>query len=54
MDRAAEKDLYIRLSGKKRNQRDCFVYLGGTVSGDGGTETEIRRRKQASSIRQYI
>ena len=26
---AVEKDLGIRLDGKKLNQRDIFVYLGG-------------------------
>ena len=47
MDRAAQKDLDIKLDGKKLKQRDSFVYLGGTVCGDGDTETEIRRRIQA-------
>ena len=48
---AAEKDLDIRLDGKKLNQRDSFVYLGGAVCGDGGMETEIHRRVQASAWR---
>ena len=39
--------LGIRLDGKKLNQRDSFVYLGGAVCGDGSRETEIRRRIQA-------
>ena len=43
------KDLDIRLDGKKLNQRDSFVYLGGAVCRDGGTETEIRRRIQAGA-----
>ena len=30
-------------------QRDNVVYLGGAVCGDGGTETEIRRRIQAGT-----
>ena len=42
-----KKDLDIRPDGKKLNQRDSFVYLGGVVWGDGGTETEIRRRIHA-------
>ena len=44
-----KKDLQIRLDGKKLNQRDSFVYLGGAVCGDGGTETEIRRGVQAGA-----
>ena len=35
--------------GKKLNPRDSFVYLGGAVCGDGGTETEHNRRIQAVS-----
>ena len=42
-----KKDLDIRLDGKKLSQRDSFVYLGGAVCGDGGTETDICRRVQA-------
>ena len=47
MDQAAEKDLDIRLDGKKLNQQDSFVYLGGAVCGDGSTEMEICRKVQA-------
>ena len=47
MVRATKKDLDIRLDGKKLKQRDSFVYLVGAVCGDGGTETDIRRRTQA-------
>ena len=39
-----KKDLDIRLDGKKLNQRDSFVYMGGALCGDGGMEKEIRRR----------
>ena len=39
----------IRLDGKKLNQRDSFVYLGGAVCGDASTETEIRRKIQAGA-----
>ena len=41
-----KKDLDIRPDGKKLNQRDSFVYLGGAVCGDSCMETEIRRRVQ--------
>ena len=44
-----KKDLDTKLDGKKLKQRDSFVYLGGAVCGDGGTETEIRRRVQAGA-----
>ena len=44
-----KKDIDIRLDGKKLSQSDSFVYLGGTVCGDGSTETEIRRRIQAGA-----
>ena len=37
------KYLNIRLEGKKLRQQYSFVYLGGAVCGDGGTETEIRK-----------
>ena len=47
LDRAAEK--IFRLDGKKLNQRDSFVFLGGTVCRDGGTEMEICRRIQAAA-----
>ena len=43
LGRAAEK---IK---PKLNQRDSFVYLGGAVCGDGGTEMEIHRRLQAGA-----
>ena len=34
------------MEGKKLSQPDSFVYLGGTVCGDGKTETGVRRRVQ--------
>ena len=46
---AAEKNLDIRLDGKKLNQRDSFVYLGGAICGDSGTETDIHKRIQAGA-----
>ena len=49
MGQAAEQSsTYMRLEGTL-NQLDSFVYLGGAVCGNGGTETEIRRRIQAES-----
>ena len=44
-----EKDLDIRLDGKKVNQRNSFVYLGGGFTGTGSMETDIRRRVQAGA-----
>ena len=44
-----KKDLDIRLDGKKLNQRDSLVCLGGAVCGDSGTETEIRRIQAGAS-----
>ena len=41
------EELDIELEGKKLTQRDCFVYLGGAVCGDGKTEREVRQRVQA-------
>ena len=46
MGRAAgTKLLDIRLDGKKLNQRNSFVYLGGAVCGDGGTGTAAPGRR---------
>ena len=47
--RTAEKDVDIKLDGKKLNQRDSFVYLGVAVCGYGSTDSEIRRRTQAGA-----
>ena len=44
-----KKDFDMKLDRKKLNQRDNFVYLAGTVCGDGSTETDIRRRVQAGT-----
>ena len=43
------KDLGVRLEGKKLKQRGSFVYLGGAVCGDGGMEMDIRRGIQAGA-----
>ena len=42
------EELDIELEGKKLNQRESFVYLGGVVCGYGKTEREVRRRVQAA------
>ena len=39
------EELDIELEGKKLTQRDSFVYLGGTVCGDGKTERETGTSK---------
>ena len=49
MGRAAKNKFGIRLDWKKLNQRDSFVYLGGAVCGDVGTETDTRIRVQAGA-----
>ena len=43
------EELDIELKGKKLTQRNSFVYIGGTVCGDGKTEREVRRRAQAGA-----
>ena len=43
------EELEIELEGKKLNQRDSFMYLGGAVCRDGKTEREVRRRVQAGA-----
>ena len=40
---------YVRLIGKKLNERDSLLYLGGAVCVDGGTETDIHRRIQTGA-----
>ena len=37
------EELDIELVGKKLTQGDIFVYLGGSVCGDGKTKIAIRR-----------
>ena len=44
-----KEELVIELEGKKLTQRDCFVYLGVAVWGDGKTERDVRRREQAGA-----
>ena len=43
------EELDIEMEGKKRNQRDSFVDLGGAVCRDGKTAREVRRRVQAGA-----
>ena len=43
------EELDIELEGKKLNQRDSFVYLGGAVCGHGKTERGVHRRVQAGA-----
>ena len=43
------EELDIELEGKRLNQRDSFVYLGGAVCRDEETEREVRRRVQAGA-----
>ena len=43
------KDLDIRLEGKKLKQRGSFEYLGGVIYRDGGMEMDIHRRIQAGA-----
>ena len=43
------EELDIELEGKKLTQGDSFVYLGGTVCGDGKTEKEVSLRVQAGA-----
>ena len=38
------KALEIHLDGKKRKQRDSFVYMDGAICGDGQSDTEIHQR----------
>ena len=42
-------ELDIELEGKKLTQGNSFVYIGGTVCGDGKTDREVRRRAQAGA-----
>ena len=44
LGRAAE-ERSIYKTGRVQTETECFVYLGEAVCGDGGTETEIRRRQ---------
>ena len=43
------EELDIELEGKKLTQGNSFVYIGGTVCGDGKTERDVHRRAQAGA-----
>ena len=43
------EELNTRLDSKEIKQVDCFVYLGGMVTEDGHSATEVRRRTQAGA-----
>ena len=45
------EELDIELEGKILNQRDSFVYLGGAVCGDLGSD---RTTTQAASVRKQL
>ena len=46
---AHREELNIRLEGRTIRQNNSFIYLGGAVSSDGRSETEVRRRVQAGA-----
>ena len=46
---AHREKLNIKLEGRTITQNNSFIYLGGAVSSDGRSETEVRRRVQAGA-----
>ena len=46
---AHREELNIKLEGITIRQNNSFIYLGGAVSSDGRSETEVRRRVQAGA-----
>ena len=46
---AHREELNIKLEGRTIRQNNSFIYLGGAVSSDGRSETEVRRRVQAGA-----
>lgn len=46
---AYREELNIKLEGRTIRQNNSFIYLGGAVSSDGRSETEVRRRVQAGA-----
>ena len=46
---AHREELNIKLGGRTIRQNNSFIYLGGAVSSDGRSETEVRRRVQAGA-----
>ena len=43
---AHREELSIKLEGRTIRQNNSFIYLGGAVSSDGRSETDVRRRVQ--------
>ena len=46
---AHREELNIKLEGRTIRQNNSFIYLGGAVSSDGRSETEVRRKVQAGA-----
>ena len=46
---AHREELNIELEGRTIRQNNSFIYLGGAVSSDGRSETEVRSRVQAGA-----
>ena len=46
---AHREELNIKLEGRTIRQNNSFIYIGGAVSSDGRSETEVRRRVQAGA-----
>ena len=46
---AHREELNIKLEGRTIRQNNSFIYLGGAVSSDGRSGTEVRRRVQAGA-----
>ena len=46
---AYREELNIKLERRTIRQNNIFIYLGGAVSSDGRSETEVRRRVQAGA-----
>ena len=46
---AHREELNIKLEGRTMRQNNSFIYIGGAVSSDGRSETEVRRRVQAGA-----
>ena len=43
------EEVNIKLEGRTIRQNNSFIYLGGAMSSDGRSETEVRRRVQAGA-----
>ena len=46
---AHSEELNIKLEGRTTRQNNSFIYLGGAVSSEGRSETEVRGRAQAGA-----